>query len=71
MEITISMLHLILATIVVIGAGFTVAQSFDRIGRYADLFSQANLSEVILYQTDKTTDNSGMSTNIINHYSIT
>jgi len=54
-----------------ISSSFSVTQDFTRIGqRGSGGFSHANISEIILYQTNQISNNSAISTNINSFYSI-
>jgi hypothetical protein len=48
----------------------TPAQGFDFIGQYGGLYSSANFQEVILYQSNQTSNRTGISTNINSYYGI-
>jgi hypothetical protein len=48
----------------------TITQAFNVIARYGNNFSQANISEIILYQSDQLSNRTGISTNINSFYSI-
>jgi hypothetical protein len=48
----------------------TVSQGFSRIGNYSSFYSQAQISETILYQSDQSSNRTGIETNINDFYSI-
>jgi hypothetical protein len=61
-------LNSLLQSSTAVNAGIT--QGFTHIGRYNNLYSNANLAEIILYQSDQLSNRSAIETNINSYYQI-